>query len=122
MSKNNAPVKLVRVVVSVRHTTKLTLAVPQGIDEETICKIVTTCWNGDHHFLDDHFQPMPESNSIILESEGIENDTLIESSAEPLTETVAINDVVDTWRALTANADTEAIQLPQHSESGGMQV
>jgi hypothetical protein len=65
---------------------------------------------------------MPESNSIILESEGIENDTLIESSAEPFTEMVTIDDVVDTWCALTANVDTEVVQLPRHCESGGMQV
>lgn len=117
MSQNTKPVELVRVVVSVRHTTRLTLAVPQGIDEDVICNAITTNWDGDHHFLDDHFNPMPKRESIILESEGIENDALIESSAEPLTETVEIGDVVDTWLALTVNEETNHSQWLQGDDS-----
>ena len=67
------------VVVSLRETTKITLAVPADVPAETVRQLVEDRWNG---FSFDTFKQLPHSSGMaaILGDDLVERNALIENS------------------------------------------
>ena len=94
-------VALKQIVVSVRRTTKLTLVVPEGMVEDVLCHAVELGWDGDRHFFNARGHVMPDSQCLIADSEGVENEALVEEPAEPYEGDVSAHQVLAVWCALS---------------------